>query len=261
MTEQVARGGVLVVDDEDEILELLEEYLKVRGYQVWTARNGEQALERLSVEAIDVVLTDMKMPSLGGIELLEKVSELPRPMAVVMMTGFGTVETAIQAMKLGAADYILKPFKLRDIHGALTHANARVESIRVQRLDAGLRSFYEHCNDLEDEDLTWTRQVLVELLVKRLGVSAAGIWKRVEGSYSLEYSFGLAEGLDELESCIRSGSRQPTNSQRLRELSSGERILGVQLEQESVRPVDAGSIDKALHGLCKALVLAEQRLT
>ena len=83
---------------------------------------------------------------------MEAVAEMSRPIAVVMMTGFGTVETAIHAMKLGAADYVLKPFKLRDIHRALSSAHERVEAIRARRQDTALRHFYEHCHRVETLD-------------------------------------------------------------------------------------------------------------
>lgn len=88
---------VLVVDDEEAIVELVGEYLRARGHQVYTCGDGDEALAMVERERLDVVLTDLRLPARGGMSLLEALQQLDRPVAAVVMTGFGTVETAVQA--------------------------------------------------------------------------------------------------------------------------------------------------------------------
>ena len=106
---------ILVVDDEPTIRNMLAEFLGLEGYTVHTAEDGTHALDELSRHSFDLVLTDLKMPRMGGLALLEAISRTSPDVQTIMMTGFGTVETAIEAMKRGAYDYILKPFKLDEV--------------------------------------------------------------------------------------------------------------------------------------------------
>jgi len=116
---------ILVVDDERPILELLGEYLATRGHPVVTAGTGEQARTLLAREQFDVVLTDIKMPGLDGLQLLDHIQDSSPATAVILMTGYGTIESAIRAMKRGALDYLQKPFKLRDVYATIEAAVAR----------------------------------------------------------------------------------------------------------------------------------------
>ncbi|HEY3595439.1 MAG TPA: response regulator, partial [Polyangiaceae bacterium] len=106
---------VLVVDDEKFIREILAEFLGMEGYLVRTAEDGASALTELSRAHYDLVISDLKMPKMGGMELLEAMSRVAPNALTVIMTGFGTVETAIDAMKRGAYDYVLKPFKVEEV--------------------------------------------------------------------------------------------------------------------------------------------------
>lgn len=106
---------ILVVDDERDICRALEFLLKAEGYSVVTASNGEEAIERINAEHFDVVLTDLKMEKIDGIGVLEKTKELSSDTAVIIMTAFASVESAVEAMKKGAADYIVKPFLNEEI--------------------------------------------------------------------------------------------------------------------------------------------------
>ncbi len=109
------RPRVLVVDDEKFIREILAEFLGMEGYVVRTAEDGASALAELARSHYDLVISDLKMPRMGGMELLEHISRSVPNCLTVIMTGFGTVETAIDAMKRGAYDYILKPFKVEEV--------------------------------------------------------------------------------------------------------------------------------------------------
>ncbi len=109
------RARVLVVDDEKVIRDMLAEFLSMEGYEVRTAEDGLAAMTELKREQFDLVLSDLKMPRMGGIAILDEIARTSPDALTVIMTGFGTVETAIDAMKRGAYDYVLKPFKLDEV--------------------------------------------------------------------------------------------------------------------------------------------------
>src|SRR6476660_423102 len=104
-----ARGRILVVDDEANARTALAELLRDEGYAVETAADGFKALPKLEEFVPDVVVTDLKMPGLTGLELMAKVRERDPSCLVIVMTAFGAIETAVQAMRQGAADYLTKP--------------------------------------------------------------------------------------------------------------------------------------------------------
>jgi len=106
----MAKGRILVVDDEVVICKSIQRILSPEGYEVEFSLSGEEALEKLNQESFDIVITDLKMPGMDGIELLTKVKEKDPEIIVIMITGYSTVQTAVQAMKMGALDYIPKPF-------------------------------------------------------------------------------------------------------------------------------------------------------
>jgi response regulator RpfG family c-di-GMP phosphodiesterase len=129
---------VLVVDDEKVIREILADFLSLEGFSVATAPDGLAALERLSQESFDMVISDLKMPNIGGLELLEQIKIHHENVLTVIMTGFGTVETAIEAMKKGAYDYILKPFNVEEVihivHRGLETQRLISENIRLREI-------------------------------------------------------------------------------------------------------------------------------
>ncbi|HEX9912576.1 MAG TPA: sigma-54 dependent transcriptional regulator [candidate division Zixibacteria bacterium] len=106
----MAKGNILVVDDEVVICKSIQRILSPEGYEVKTALSGEEALEKISQESFDIVITDLKMPGMDGMELLAKIKEKDPEIIVIIITGYSTVQTAVQAMKMGALDYIPKPF-------------------------------------------------------------------------------------------------------------------------------------------------------
>jgi DNA-binding NtrC family response regulator len=106
---------ILVVDDESTVCEACHEALAMEGYMVDTVLSGEEGLKTLRGNTYDIILLDLKMPGMSGLEVLEKLSEVAPKADVVMMTGYATVESAVEAMKLGAIDYIKKPFTNREL--------------------------------------------------------------------------------------------------------------------------------------------------
>src|SRR3954470_18869882 len=127
---------ILVVDDERVIREILAEFLSLEGFSVNTVEDGEKALTELRLHPYDLLITDLKMPRLSGLQLLEKVEQERLGVQTVLMTGFGTVETAIEAMKKGAYDYLLKPFKVEEVihvvERALYRQRLQAENIRLR---------------------------------------------------------------------------------------------------------------------------------
>ncbi|MBI5188422.1 MAG: response regulator [Nitrospirae bacterium] len=104
------KGKILVIDDEDIITESCHRALTPEGYEVKMAKNGVDGLKMFENEPFDLVLVDIKMPDIDGIEVLRKVKEGWPDTEVIMITEYGTVATAVSAIKLGAYDYIEKPF-------------------------------------------------------------------------------------------------------------------------------------------------------
>ena len=101
---------ILIVDDEVNLLQSLGDVLRSKGFMVGTARNGLEALDKLKERFFDLIIADLKMPRMGGMELLKVVRERYPQAAVVILTGYGTVKSAVDAIKRGAYDYLVKPF-------------------------------------------------------------------------------------------------------------------------------------------------------
>ncbi len=116
---------ILVVDDEKSMREIMEIFLKNEGYSVASANNGEVAVEAIKKDIFDLVITDMKMPKMGGLELLKNIKEITPQTVVVIITAFGTTESAVEAMKHGAYDFIQKPFQMDDIRLVVKNALER----------------------------------------------------------------------------------------------------------------------------------------
>ncbi|MBI9021348.1 MAG: sigma-54-dependent Fis family transcriptional regulator [Verrucomicrobia bacterium] len=137
---------ILIVDDEPTILNLLNKILTGQGYDTTPASNGEKALQLLQTESFDLMISDINMTPVNGMELLKKASESYANMGVIMLTAYGTVGTAVEAMKKGAFDYITKPFKLDElvltVQRALEYHNALTEN-------KTLKARLEHQDQLE----------------------------------------------------------------------------------------------------------------
>lgn len=113
---------ILVVDDEPDILNMLSCLLRTEGYEVTTALGGEEACKILNSQEFDLMITDIRMSPINGMQLLELAHERYPLMSVIMMTAYGQVDTAIKAMELGAFDYIKKPFKADELLKTVVNA-------------------------------------------------------------------------------------------------------------------------------------------
>ena len=106
---------ILLVEDDDVFLRPLHRTLELAGYDVLPAPSAEEALDALKVEDVDVVLTDKRLPGMDGVELVRRVKADHADLAVVVMTAYGTIESAVEAMRLGAEDYLVKPFEVAEL--------------------------------------------------------------------------------------------------------------------------------------------------
>jgi DNA-binding NtrC family response regulator len=106
---------ILIVDDEEGLRDGLRQLLEGEGYAVVAAETGEEALQILQQSHIDLVLTDMRMPGMDGIELLKKIRERYGELGVIILTGYGQIESYIEAMNFGAIEYVSKPFKVNEL--------------------------------------------------------------------------------------------------------------------------------------------------
>ena len=168
---------ILVIDDEVSIREVLTDFLVMEGHEVVCVEDGESGLERLELERFDAALIDLKMPGISGLEVLRHLrQEHPRTLAV-MMTGYGTVETSIEAMKLGAFDYILKPFKVQDVIRLLEHGleQQRLEQENIQLREAV--SLYELSEQMDATlELDQIHEILTQATRQEVSADAVAVW-------------------------------------------------------------------------------------
>ncbi len=130
------KGLILVVDDEEAARQSLADILRLEGYKVKTAANGEAALKTLDAEEIDVMLLDLKMPGMSGLDVLSATREVENDTQIIMLTAHGSMDTAIEALRdSGAHDYLLKPAAPKDILASVSKALERRNDIeRKKRL-------------------------------------------------------------------------------------------------------------------------------
>ncbi|MEE8373425.1 MAG: response regulator [Dehalococcoidia bacterium] len=121
------KGNVLVVDDEEPIRDIVSRVLDAEGFTCVVAADGREALERTSTQSFDVVLLDIMMPDMSGMEVLHQLATANPDICVVMTTAVDDVQTAVEALNLGAVDYVTKPFNLDDLGKRVEEA---VESAR-----------------------------------------------------------------------------------------------------------------------------------
>jgi DNA-binding NtrC family response regulator len=145
-TTPAAPIRVLIAEDEPHLGTILEQFLVARGFSVFTVRDGQHALDVMRLEQYDVALLDIVMPGLDGLDVLRQVREDPSPPEVIIITGNGTIETAISALKLGAYDFLSKPYRMAEIEELVRRAwekrvlardNARLHTLQARHEGGG----------------------------------------------------------------------------------------------------------------------------
>ncbi len=140
----MADDKVLLVDDEKEFTRILSERMETRGLTVVTAKNGPAALKKAEKERFDAIILDMLMPEMGGIETLKRLLEINPDLQVIMLTGHATLEKGVEAVKLGAMDFLEKPADMDKLLAKISEAKAKkmvlVEKRAEQKIKGILKS-------------------------------------------------------------------------------------------------------------------------
>ena len=138
---------ILLVDDEKDFVKTLSERLVIRDYDVTESYSGEDAIERIKHYLFDVVILDVLMPGTDGIEVLKEIKRIKPLTEVIMLTGHATVETAIEGMKLGAYDYLMKPCETEDLTSKINNAyekkaehEERIRAAKINEIVSSPRS-------------------------------------------------------------------------------------------------------------------------
>ncbi len=189
------RARILVVDDEPSIRKVLSAHLAREGHEVETAVDGADAIARLGDAPWDLVITDLKMPGVGGLELLAHVRSNHPGLPVILVTAHGTVDAAVEALKLGAQDFITKPFDLAEVHGAVEKA------VRTER-------------------------------ARRRSVQEDPAWKDARGRFDL---IGLTTSMQRVYALVERVADSPTTVLLVGESGTGKELVARALHAQSGR--------------------------
>jgi DNA-binding NtrC family response regulator len=141
------------VDDNAEIREIVQEYLSDSDCLVEGVSNGKDALEKYNTNPYDIIVTDLKMPELSGIELIKLIKQKTDITEFVIITGYASVDTAIEAVKIGAFDYIVKPFRMEELKVAIKNAKEKIILKRAnEELLGKLKMFYSEIERYKQND-------------------------------------------------------------------------------------------------------------
>ena len=138
MSTNTPTAHILVVDDESAIRYSITKTLQRVGYQVDSAASGEEAIQKMQQQPFDVILTDIRMPGISGVDLLAKVKEQAPDAIVILLTGYASLDTAVESLRLGAHDYLIKPSSSQDIRDSVSRGIERAHNLKRRRalLDA-----------------------------------------------------------------------------------------------------------------------------
>ncbi len=184
---------VLAVDDEPNVLRYCRRALEAEDYQVLTATSGRQALGILARQKIDLMLVDIRMPDMDGFDLLSQARSQQPNLAAVIMTGFGTIETAVAALRKGAEGLIMKPFSLDELSATVNQALLERERRREAAMVHSLRPVFEVIEVFFSEsDLERLARLVVDSVARQLECSAVSLYRYNEAadSYYLRANYG-----------------------------------------------------------------------
>lgn len=142
--EKELKAKVLLVDDEKDFLATLAERLEIRGLKVNTVTSGEQAVAKAEKEGFDLIVLDLAMPGMDGLETLKRIKEKQPDAEIIILSGQGSIKTSIEAMKLGAGDFMEKPVKISELLDKISEAKDKrllvLESKSVKEIEKILQS-------------------------------------------------------------------------------------------------------------------------
>jgi len=246
MTKEAFPARLLIVDDETALMQALCDTLRDQGYDVVGCSSGEAGLAEMQKAPFDLLLTDLTMPGMDGITLLRAALQIDPTLVVIMMTGAGTIGSAVEAMQSGALDYILKPFKLSAVLPVLARGLA-VRRLR-QRNAALEREVREHSAELEATNIeldAFTRSVSHDL---RTPLNALiGFSSLLTMKYAPQMEAEPRLWLDQIERAAKRMNQLIDDLLRLSRL--GRQAL-------SLEPVDLGSL---VRGVVDELIPAQDR--
>ncbi len=155
---------VLVVDDEASVRNLLSEVLQGQGYEVVVAASGEEAIEKARQRPFEIVITDLKMPGIGGVEVIQHVKNINADCCVIVITGYASVESAVESIRRGAYDYITKPFNIATMRIIVDRAVERQHLLR----EAHQKDKYQKLSMVDTLTELYNRRYFEEVLTKEV---------------------------------------------------------------------------------------------
>ena len=143
MTRKDEPFRILIVDDNREIRGILEEYLREEGYLAQGAADGKEALVKYAEAAFDLIITDLNMPGMTGIELIKEIAKGETTTEFIIITGYASLDSAIESVKAGAFDYLVKPFRIEELKVVIKNAKDKIALKKANKqLFDKLKSFY-----------------------------------------------------------------------------------------------------------------------
>ena len=219
---------ILVVDDDDVIVDLVREYFSARGHQVHAAFDAREALEVLQKEQLDVVIADLRIPQGSGIEVARAAGRVARPVAVVLMTGLPTVDSAREAMQAGASDYLTKPFRLIELFDCVTVAAAHTATMRERSLVADRCRLYELAWDLSNPDeLPRLFGLLTQVARGSCGAEEVALWVRQPTGWTAVARGGVVRRLDGLDPLDEASPRRIADGTITAPVRRGDDVVAV----------------------------------
>ena len=157
----MSQGKILAIDDEQNIRHLIRNEFMLEGFDVTTAKSGEEGLGFVDGQDYDVVLLDLKLPKMSGIDTLKLLKRKNPRSEVIMITGYGDIHSAVESVKLGARDYVTKPFQFEEVEARVrTHLRIRDLQQDLEQRHRQLQDSYDELRRLED-----LRDNLVHMIV------------------------------------------------------------------------------------------------
>lgn len=185
---------ILVIDDEDVILQLFRDILTRINYEVKTATSGKEGIKLFEDERFDLIITDIKMPGISGIDIIRHVRENNNEVPIIVVTGHGTIDIAIDSLKLGSQGFILKPFTPEEIEAAIVDAMEKTRLLSENIKLRALLPLFEFSKEIMGEvDLGRLLKLILEIAVREVRADNAyiALIDEVSGKLNIKESYGL----------------------------------------------------------------------